>query len=571
MGRRDILTDEERRALFGVPEDRDAMVKLYTLSRADLDLVQARRSEANRLGFAVQLALLRHPGLAPTEIEAPRRLITFLAEQLDLPLVAIRGYGERPQTVTDHAREAMAALGMRPSNQGDLELMIDAAANAAWDTDRGTPIVQGILNALKGTGIVLPTIGRIERAAIAGRARGRKRAYAALTAGITPAQFERLDALMAVDEKTGRTPLAWLRDITSAPKADNVRGLLERLKHVRSIGLDPQAADAVHADRFHQLAHEGRVTPAHLLARYRASRRHAVMTALVLEHEGRLTDAVLEMTDRIVGGCFTRGGNSKERSYVATGRDVGRLMRLFHSTIDALATAQEGGIDGFEAVDKAVGWDKLLRARPQAASIADLAEEDALVRAADRWTTLRKFVPDLLEAVDFKASRGSTDTVAAVAVLRELNKSGRRELPEKTPFKKEWRRLIMESGKPDRRLWETALMAHLRNKLRSGDVWVERSRNYRRFDSYLLPTSKVGPVAAGLGLPATAVEWLAGRARELDRRLKRFSARLAKGQLEGVTMVKDKISMTPVRADEPKQAKDLAEKIGALMPRVRIT
>lgn len=573
MGRRDMLTDEERRALFGVPEDREAMVKLYTLSRADLDLVQARRSDANRLGFAVQLALLRHPGLAPAEIEAPKRLITFMAEQLDLPLSSIRGYGDRPQTVTDHAREAMAALGMRPSNQGDLELMIEAAAQAAWAGDRGTTIVQAVVDALKGAGIVLPTIGRIERAAIAGRARGRKSAYAALTAGISPAQFEQLDALLAVDGKTGRTPLAWLRDTTSAPKADNVRGLLERLTHVRSIDLDPKAADAVHPDRFRQLAHEGRATPAHLLARYGASRRHAVMISLVLDHEGRVTDAVLEMTDRIVGGCFTRGGNSKERSYVATGRDVGRLMRLFHSTIDALATAQDGGIDSFEAVDKAVGWDKLLRARTQAASIADLTEEDPLVRAADRWTTLRKFVPDLLEAVDFKAGKGSTETVAAVAVLRELNKSGCRELPDivPMPFKKEWRRLIMERGKPDRRLWETALMAHLRNKLRSGDVWVERSHNFRRFDSYLLPAGKVGPVIADLGLPATADEWLAGRARELDTRLKRFSARLAKDQVEGVAMVKDKISITPVRADEPKQAKDLAEKIGALMPRVRIT
>lgn len=440
MGRRDMLTDKERRALFGVPEDREAMVKLYTLSRADLDLVQARRSDANRLGFAVHLALLRHPGLAPAEIEAPKRLITFMAEQLDLPLSSIRGYGDRPQTVTDHAREAMAALGMRPSNQGDLELMIEAAAQAAWAGDRGTTIVQAVVDALKGAGIVLPTIGRIERAAIAGRARGRKSAYAALTAGISPSQFEQLDALLAVDGKTGRTPLAWLRDTTSAPKADNVRGLLERLTHVRSIDLDPKAADAVHPDRFRQLAHEGRATPAHLLARYGASRRHAVMISLVLDHEGRVTDAVLEMTDRIVGGCFTRGGNSKERSYVATGRDVGRLMRLFHSTIDALATAQDGGIDSFEAVDKAVGWDKLLRARTQAASIADLTEEDPLVRAADRWTTLRKFVPDLLEAVDFKAGKGSTETVAAVAVLRELNKSGCRELPDivPMPFKKEW-------------------------------------------------------------------------------------------------------------------------------------
>ena len=33
-----MLTEEKRRALFGVPEDRDSMVRLYTLSRADLDL-----------------------------------------------------------------------------------------------------------------------------------------------------------------------------------------------------------------------------------------------------------------------------------------------------------------------------------------------------------------------------------------------------------------------------------------------------------------------------------------------------------------------------------------------------
>ena len=63
----------------------------------------------------------------------------------------------------------------------------------------------------------------------------------------------------------------------------------------------------------------------------------------------------------------------------------------------------------------------------------------------------------------------------------------------------------------DRRLYETALFAHVRNKLRSGDVWVERSDGYRRFDSYLLPLAEAVPIAAGLGLPAAADEWLDGQ------------------------------------------------------------
>ena len=35
-------------------------------------------------------------------------------------------------------------------------------------------------------------------------------------------------------------------------------------------------------------------------------------------------------------------------------------------------------------------------------------------------------------------------------------------------------------GKPDLRLRETAAMAHLRNKWRSGDVWIERPADCRR-------------------------------------------------------------------------------------------
>ena len=81
------------------------------------------------------------------------------------------------------------------------------------------------------------------------------------------------------------------------------------------------------------------------------------------------------------------------------------------------------------------------------------------------------------------------------------------------PFRKEWRRLITEPGRPNRRLYETAVFATLRDKLRAGDIWVERSSNYRRFDSYLLPPAAVPAIAAELGLPATADEWLDGEGR----------------------------------------------------------
>lgn len=53
--------------------------------------------------------------------------------------------------------------------------MIEAAAQSAWSTDRGQPIVAGVIAALFASKIILPAPAVIERTAIAGRARARKR------------------------------------------------------------------------------------------------------------------------------------------------------------------------------------------------------------------------------------------------------------------------------------------------------------------------------------------------------------------------------------------------------------
>jgi hypothetical protein len=108
-----------------------------------------------------------------------------------------------------------------------------------------------------------------------------------------------------------------------------------------------------------------------------------------------------------------------------------------------------------------------------------------LLGAADRYRTLRKFAPGLIEALEFKAARSNDSTLSAIKLLQELNRSGEREVPPNAPmpFRKDWRRLVAEEGSPNRRLYETAVLATLRDKLRSGDVWVEHSANYRSFDS----------------------------------------------------------------------------------------
>jgi len=121
MGRRDLLADDERRAISGVPDEHEALVRLYTL---------------------------RHPGFGFMIKDAPSQLVAFLAVQIDVPASAFVDYGARGQTASDHARALMEALGVRPSAKADFLPMIEATAIAAWSTDRGVPIASGIVDAL---------------------------------------------------------------------------------------------------------------------------------------------------------------------------------------------------------------------------------------------------------------------------------------------------------------------------------------------------------------------------------------------------------------------------------------
>jgi hypothetical protein len=164
-----------------------------------------------------------------------------------------------------------------------------------------------------------------------------------------------LERLLAADPALGMTPFAWLKAVPVAPKPDHVRELLDRLHRVRAIGLPAEATAGVHETRLRQLVREGHAADAYQLTRYAARRRRAILTATVLDLEARLTDAVLDMADRLIGSLFAKARNAARRRYAAGAGDVGRLMRLFHGTIDALAAAQEADRDAFEAVDEAVG------------------------------------------------------------------------------------------------------------------------------------------------------------------------------------------------------------------------
>ena len=81
-----IFSETEWARWASFPEEipGDDLIRAFTLTGADRDLVASRRGAANHLGLALQLCALRYLGFVPRNLSAaPRSAACFVADQLE--------------------------------------------------------------------------------------------------------------------------------------------------------------------------------------------------------------------------------------------------------------------------------------------------------------------------------------------------------------------------------------------------------------------------------------------------------------------------------------------------------
>jgi hypothetical protein len=209
MPPRTLLSSEQRTRLFSIPTDPAEMTRHYVLDADDLALVGARRRAGNRLGFAVQLCALRHPGRVLDPLESPPApMLAFIARQIGLDTALFGEYARRAETRREHLLELQRLLRLRSFGLADWRACLRVGAEAAWATDRGEPIVQAMLAHLRVNGVLLPAAAVLERIGLAARARARKKTFETLSVGLSASERDTLTGLLADDPELRRSCFA---------------------------------------------------------------------------------------------------------------------------------------------------------------------------------------------------------------------------------------------------------------------------------------------------------------------------------------------------------------------------
>jgi len=578
MARRKLLKVQDREELFGVPVDEDSLIRHYTLSSADRLEIEVRRRKHNQLGFAIQLCLMRHPGrtLMPGEIP-PRAMLHYVAGQLDADPGSFRLYARREETRREHIAHLLTYLAKRSATAQDRRAAMRSAITAASESDKGRSIADSIVTTLRDRHVLLPAPDTIERLGLAARAIARRRAEATLISDLSPEKLQMLDELLKIDPAIGQTRFHWLRSAAEAPGVTNLVALTDSIAFQRTLGIDPRLQARIPSGRWEQMIRESDVTPAWLASDFNARRRHATIVAQGVKLGQKLTDDAVTMFIKLIGRLFSQANNRKKQRHVNARTETSKALRLFLDTISALQTANDSDENAIELLDRKVGWHRLLRMKPELEAMVEENEASPLALAAEQYANVRKYAGRFLETFTFHSTRRHDPLLAAIETLKLLYVEGRRVLPDRVPVAHlgtAERKLIFGQAKPDRRLYEIATLAVLRDRLRSADIWVEGSRAFRPINEHLMPrpafTALKEAGQLGLGVQGDGATWLAEMHQLLDFNLKRLAYRARNGKLEGVRLDAGTLIVTPLASEVPAAADDLNVELNEMYPLVEV-
>jgi TnpA family transposase len=576
-----LLAPHARALLFDPPADRDEALRRCALAPEDLALARRHRRSHNRLGFAVQLALVRDLGRPLRLDEAPpAAVVEAVADQLGIEPAVFELYARRDGTRREHAREIAALLDLRGMRQADYRTSIRAAAICAASTDRGEPIARAVIEDLKERRITVPAPALVERLALAGRAWARRQSHRDLARSLDDVQRALLEALLTDRAEDSRTLHGWIAEVREGPTLKNLAAVTARLEVLRRIRIDDERRHTVHANRYVILAREARILPARALLRLAVERRLATLTAFVIERQAVLADLAVEMFDKLVGSARRTAERRHQENLLAQAEALAAVAQD-HAVLGlALLEARRAGSGFSDAVERALGWERLAASVEVAEGAAGgRAEGDGIEEMIGRRIALRRVATILFETFRFHSHRADDPLLAAVGLLGELHRGSRRKLADRVPtafLRRAWRsRVKAGSDGLDPRAYEVAVIVHLRDRLRAGDIWVEGSRAYRRFEDYLLPPATFATLRAeerlGLVLPDTAAAWLEARGGVLCDKLKVVLATAAAGKLVDASLTEAGLKVAPIRREQRDRAKVLSRRLYALVPRIRIT
>ena len=575
---RELLTTDQRNLLMEIPEDDWIGGTYYTFSNQDLEIINKRRREENRLGFAVQMAVLRYPGWSYTHVKnIPDSVKRYISKQIKADPSSLSLYPQRENTLWDHLKEIRSEYGFITFTLKEYRMTFKHLYQLALENGDAIHLLHESIDFLRNNRVILPAITTLERMVWEARAMAEKKIFNSVSQSLSDDQKEKLEEIITSQHQseTNKTILGWLKEPPGHPSSETFLKVIERLEYIRGMKLGNIKVSHLHRNRLLQLSRLGSRYEPYAFRDFQESKRYTILTVYLLQLTQELTDKAFEIHDRQILSLLSKGRKAQEEIQKRNGKKVNEKVIHFSNIGQALIKAKTEGLDVFKVLESVIEWNSFVSSVEEAQELARPVDYDYLDLLQKRFYSLRKYTPTLLKVLEFHSTKSNEPLLQAVEVIRGMNDSGKRKVPVEAPVdfvSNRWKKhLYEEDGTINRHYYEMAVLTELREHVRAGDVSIEGSRQYRDFEEYLFSedTWNQEKDNTRLSVSLSFEDYIQERTKSLNERLKWLSTNWNK--LEGVSLEKEKLSIARLEKDVPEEAKKFSAGLYQMLPRIKLT
>lgn len=582
----EFLTEEQKNQYgrYNTEPNEAQLARYFLLDDTALTLINKRRGDYNRLGFALQLTTVRFLGtFLPDPTDVPHNVLNFIAQQVDTDIGNLAQYLSRKVTRYSHSTEIQDFYGYHEFNAPPWRFRLTRLLYIrAWISNERPSLLFDFATAwLIHHKVLLPGVSTLSRLISEIRERAVNRLWKQLASLPTKEQKEKLETLLQMP-KNGR--VSRFDNFRKGPVTISGPAFVtavERYLELKDFGL--QSLDFCHIPpvRLKNLARHAGVISMHKIARMPDEKRIAILVAFVKAFEIMALDDAIDILDLLITGIAGEAKKLGQKKRLRTLKDLDKSALALAAICDLILNEETKSSQLRNVIYSKCSKEKLAKSIATINAIARPSSDHFHEEMVEQYGKVKRFLPRLLKDITVKTAPAGKITLEAFDYLAELGHSRKQTLdnPPLEIISNPWKRLVFnKDGQVTTRGYTLCFLDKLQDSLRRRDVFIEGSDRWGDPRSKLLQDVEWQAnrikVCRSLGHPVQANEAVSALTNKLDTTYKQVSANFDDNNAVKLDHSGKHPTLTITnldKLDEPVSLVLLREQVSDLLPKVDLT
>lgn len=453
----------------------------WTLSLLDIEFIQRYR-KSFRLWMAVQLCAMRLYGrLLEHCTDLSPRIINYLASQLELTPTLRIVIPEREATYLDQRQAILTYLGFSRLTQTDREnleaWLIAQAAQCRELTDFLARVERKLLDDKK----VLPPRKTLQRWIKSVYVAAFQESYEKISQQLTETLKQQLDKTLDIETCASTSFFNQLKDYPPSASIGTLKLYLQRYQqlrgieiwHINLVDFHPTFIQYTYALAKHYNAWQ--------LGRFPTAKRYSLLVVFLHESQKVLLDYLVALHDQYMAEILREAKHLYEKRHRDYRKRHKKALDSIIIPIDYLLGRSPDKAIYLKDIYQLIPEKELRTKREDIALYKRMEEQGFADILCGKYRSLRKYFAEFIK-LPFEAQPGSHGLMDAITIIRKLDTGELKSLPKELPYSfiDPQIRAYLKNRK-ERNLWELGIALAIKDKLRSGDLFLSDSKRHTSF------------------------------------------------------------------------------------------